>query len=54
VQDVKLNNEQAVAGTRDHRTVRNLQNTVKSINACLQEGGGQLSASAVGIFEKIK
>jgi hypothetical protein len=54
VQDVKLNNEQAVAGRRDHRTFRNLQNTVKSVNSCLQEGVGQLSPTTVGIFEKIK
>lgn len=40
MQDDKRNNEQAVAGTTDHRTLRNLQRTVKSVSAFLQQGGG--------------
>jgi hypothetical protein len=62
VQDVKLYNEQAVAGTADHRTFRNLQRTVKSMSARLQAGGGdfqhllrlQTIEHNHGIFEKIK
>lgn len=62
MQNVKLYNEQAVTGTTDHRTLRNLQRTVKSISARLQAGGGdfqhllrlQTIEHNLGIFEKNK
>jgi hypothetical protein len=57
VQD-KLNNEQAVAVTRDPRTVRNLQSAVKSLNVFLQEVGGTFLECAEitksCFFKKIK